>query len=218
MKRLVSGVLFFLSVTAAHASVTYEWQALSGTDDFTTTSGELVVTTAAYRAGGLVANDTIDYYGSPYGARSGGSAVLHARLDILGSNGWTYRIQAYPRQSLLSGVGNPMFYSLQADMNIEREQAMLSGSLSLLTVEDEFSMSAGSDGLWTIDYFNSDGAPENCFVGRCGGATGRWVLSDAAIGVPEPQSLLLTGLACIAAFGVRRRLSARTPSAGVDAA
>ncbi|MES1926559.1 hypothetical protein [Salinisphaera sp. T31B1] len=125
-------------------------------------------------------------------------------MDILGSNHPTYEIQTFPRRSLLRDVPNPMFYRLEADMNVELDD-LLHGSLSPLTSDDQFDMRAGSGGLWTIDHFNSDAAPENCFYGhgRCGGSTGRWVLSDAAIGVPEPQSQLLTGLACIAAFGVR---------------
>lgn len=191
-------ILILLASGSTQASVIYNWESLAGTEDFTVAEGQLIITDSAYRKGSLSGYYRMYEANSP-DWRYPNSSILKAQLGISGRDGRVINeLIAFPRRP--AGT-NPPIYEL--DIGIKITPNGLGGGLYMTTYESNVLIAADDAGIWTASGYSSDNPPTlECFYigNNCSGATGRWVLDEDSISVPEPGSMLLLGLACIATF------------------
>lgn len=220
---LAAGALLAFSMGAS-ASVVYHWQSVSNTEhNYTKSGGDLVVSDKAWRSGSLnehwevpVPSDVDIEKAWP------GDTFYRMGMDINEFGGGTSPRSENP----YNAEGLPYF---NASLEFNHHLGILTGDVEYEGAINSMALSSDENGLWTIDYFASDGDnPMDDFdatphsypydefddvtchslIGGCGyrGATGRWIIDPSTIPTPEPSTLALFGLSVgLLGFGVTRR-------------
>lgn len=200
MMRFGLFLLIMLAANTGHAGVIYNWESLGATDDFEVAEGQLIITNSAYREGSF----STDYFvssGYEPDFRYANSPILKASLGIARPGGPVINpVVVFPRRE----VGVSPRYELRSGISII--PGGLAGGIYMYTIAANLYIDADDSGIWTASGYSSDyPTTEECFDIRndCSGATGRWVLDEDSIrgiGVPEPGSMLLLALGCVATF------------------
>ena len=198
---LIGAAIGLLGMAGAQASAIYNWQPLTGTDDFSTIGGRLILSDNAFESSHAEFSQSVDYDRVPADTRFPDSDIVSVSLDILNPDSSIpddlFHIQATPTQGR---DANSEFYSLDADIDVFAD--LLTGGIDLLTIQDQFSISSDRSGLWTVNRFGSDAASESCFEQpQCSGATGRWRLAEITHNVSAPAVWPLFALAVLALSG-----------------
>jgi|GEM_PF-1648960 len=216
---LAAGLAF---ASCSHANVVYNWTQSAPADYVETVTGQIVVTDAAYRSGGL--NVSYDYRTPrPNGFTIGNSPIIKAFLGFNlserppteGGSQINEYVSAEPRK--------PRFTTIQKKLDTDltfTKDGLLSGTLDIFGARANFD-SAGSGLSWLISDVNSDYFIDRCngsYDKPCSGGTGYWMVDASTIptDVPEPAGWALFGLALTGMAGIcfsRRRN--RSGAAGV---
>lgn len=181
--RNLAGLLLFFFYGAAPASVMYEWQTLSTSEQIWSIEGSLTISDEAYNAG------YIDYEFQPNACfpwqpgcvLSDADAPIR-KLDV-SVNGKTVYI------SPVAGESNNSLNEWLVIAEFETITGILSGLLYGNNMESDFIMTGGP--IWNLDRFGSDDESSGCMSQCLDGATGVWRK------VPTPSTISLFLLAAL---------------------
>jgi len=208
---LAAGLVF---ASCSHANVVYNWTQTSSADYVETYAGQIIVTDAAYRSGGVNV-----FYNTqtprPDGFTINNSPIIKASLSFHlrdeptpGSfSGANENVSAEPREPRFTAIQK----TLKTDLTFT-EDGLLSGNLDIFGESANFD-SAGSGLSWLVSDVNSDYFFDRCNGSSdtpCSGGTGYWMVDASTIptDVPEPAGWALFGLALTGTAGIcfsRRR-------------
>ncbi len=209
LRSIAKGLMLalILASSPAYASVVYNWLTVENSEFLFPEGGQLEITDAAWRAGGLSA-DLSNFYtpsDDPF------STFPSSPLTSLTFTANNKTVAIFPT----TGESNIQFpWYLEADLGVDYA-GFLTGGLLASNGESDFTMnSSGGGSLWTILRFGSDDVDsvgEECFSAPgCSGATGRWLVDPATIplSVPAPPVGLLFIICAGFMLFYRMRLSA----------
>lgn len=207
---LIGSLIAFLGATNADANVIYVWHSTSPGAYVTATSGELVITNAAYFSGSFdfYVGDSSDnpgpgpdqwipqYAGSPY-LRIINSPVISASLTFnLTGDGSVAGVHTEPGSQYFSDMMLPFGSTLTFN-----DDGTLTGDLFLFDISDQVD-AGGTHDDWQVYNYGSDYfASGECGLPTCDGGSGYWQLSSV-IPVPEPPVWPLLGLGVLGVFSL----------------
>lgn len=204
MSRLARAVLATLALCACHSvwasGVIYRWQSLTPTPYLGDTSGFIEIDPAYWQPGGSL-SFSLDSVANPQPL----PGLL--AFEFTGSATPTTPVVFRPHPcDPADPLCQPGEYTAAGGwiFNITFG-SLLTGSIYANDTNSDV-MQFSSDGpVWTIQSFNTDGYPYECFQHLCSGGTGLWVLDlgTVPLGLPEPSSI---GLVAVALGLLVRRL------------
>ncbi len=201
---MIRFLIAFISVwsfsTAAQAGVIYHWQELGTSKGGVSYAGHIEISDDAYFA--RVAQ--VGTAGSPCG-------VCPTPTDPSQSPVTTFSMRFTP--ATISFSANVVFAELFTfeiyAFDVRTDGVGLFGSIYANDTGSDISLASDRFGLWTIDQSNTDigGACAQTGSPACQGATGRWVVDQSTVPIPEPAAflLMLTMLGMMGCFQRQRR-------------